>query len=84
MDTFTSQCNFFHCYAVCGINFVKISFLPQRVGGPRLRTEGGTIGDRVFSKCTRMAIMPILASEALFRENKKISYKMQKVAPLDL
>ena len=26
---------------------------------------------RVFSKCTRMAIMPILASEALFRENKK-------------
>ena len=27
---------------------------------------------RVFSKCTRMAIMPILASEALFRENKKI------------
>ena len=24
---------------------------------------------RVFSKCTRMAIMPILASEALFREN---------------
>ena len=28
---------------------------------------------RVFSKCTRMAIMPILASEALFHENKKIS-----------
>ena len=28
--------------------------------------------NRVFSKCTRMAIMPILASEALFRENKKI------------
>ena len=27
--------------------------------------------NRVFSKCTRMAIMPILASEALFRENKK-------------
>ena len=28
---------------------------------------------RVFSKCTRMAIMAILASEALFRENKKNS-----------
>ena len=24
-----------------------------------------------FSKCTRMAIMPILESEALFRDNKK-------------
>ena len=33
--------------------------------------------NRVVSKCTRMAIMPILASEALFRENKKkIGYKM--------
>ena len=28
--------------------------------------------NRVFSKCTRMAIMPILASEALIPENKKI------------
>ena len=27
--------------------------------------------NRVFSKCTRMAIMPLLASEALLRENKK-------------
>ena len=27
---------------------------------------------RVFSKCTRMAIMSILASEALFRDNKII------------
>ena len=30
--------------------------------------------NRVFSKCTRMAIMPILASEALFRENKKTNF----------
>ena len=29
--------------------------------------------NRVFPKCTRMAIMPILASEALFCENKKKS-----------
>ena len=27
--------------------------------------------NRVFSKCTRISIMPILASEALFHENKK-------------
>ena len=27
--------------------------------------------NRVFSKCTRMAIIPLLASEALLRENKK-------------
>ena len=31
------------------------------------------IANRVFSKCTRMAIMSILASEALFRESKKKS-----------
>ena len=30
---------------------------------------------RVFSKCTRMATMPILASEAFFRGNKNFSYK---------
>ena len=34
---------------------------------------------RVFSKCTRMTILPILASEALFRENKK--NQLQKCYP---
>ena len=34
---------------------------------------------RVFSKCTRMAIIPILTSEALFRENKNI--QLQNVTP---
>ena len=29
----------------------------------------------LFSKCTRMAIMPILAAEALLHENKKSSEK---------
>ena len=40
-----------------------------------------------FSKCTRMAIMPILASEALFRENKKIQLQkdtLVSIEPLDL
>ena len=31
---------------------------------------------RVFSKCTRMAIMLILAAEVLLRENKKIQWEM--------
>ena len=42
---------------------------------------------RVFSKCTRMAIMPILASEALFSENKKIQLQnatIVSIEPLDL
>ena len=32
--------------------------------------------NRVFSKCTRMAIMPILPSEVLLHENKKSRNKM--------
>ena len=43
--------------------------------------------NRVFSKCTRMAIMPILASETLFRENKKIQLQnvtSVSIEPLDL
>ena len=32
--------------------------------------------NRGFHKYTTLAIMPILASEALLRENKKSSYKM--------
>ena len=43
--------------------------------------------NRVFSKCTRMAIMPILASGALFRENKKIQLQnatLVSIEPLDL
>ena len=42
---------------------------------------------RVFSKCTRMAIMPILASEALFRDNKKFQLQnatLVSIEPLDL
>ena len=42
---------------------------------------------RVFSKCTRMAIMPILASEALFHENKKFQWQnatLASIEPLDL
>ena len=42
---------------------------------------------RVFLKCTRMAIMPILASEALFRKNKKIQLEivtLVSIEPLDL
>ena len=41
----------------------------------------------VFSKCTRMAIMPILASEALFHENKKFQLQnatLVSIEPLDL
>ena len=34
-------------------------------------TRGNIVSVNFFSKCTRMAIMSILASEALFRENKK-------------
>ena len=64
--------------------FCQNKFLPQRVGDPRLRSEGGTIGDRVFSKCTRMAIMPILASEALFRENKKIQLQNATLVSIEL
>ena len=40
-----------------------------------------------FSKCTRMAIMPILASEALFHENKRIHLQnatLVSIEPLDL
>ena len=43
--------------------------------------------NRVSSKCTRMAIMPILASEALFHENKKIQLQnatLVSIEPLDL
>ena len=43
--------------------------------------------NRVFPKCTRMAIMPILASDALFRENKKIQLQnatLVSIEPLDL
>ena len=42
---------------------------------------------RVFSKCTKMAIMPILASEALFSENKKNQLQnatLVSIEPLDL
>ena len=42
---------------------------------------------RVYSKCTRMAIMLILASEALFHENKKIQLQnatLVSIEPLDL
>ena len=38
--------------------------------------------NRVFSKCIRMAIMPMLASEALFRENKK--FQQQNVTPVSI
>ena len=41
----------------------------------------------VFSKCTRMATMPILVSEALFHENKKIQLQyatLVSIEPLDL
>ena len=37
-----------------------------------LITADGTNPTSVFAKCTRMAIMSILASEDLLRENKKI------------
>ena len=42
---------------------------------------------RVFSKCTRMAKMPILASEALFCENKKFQLQnatLVSIEPLNL
>ena len=38
--------------------------------------------NRVFSKCTRMAIMPILASEALFRKNRK--FQLQNATPVSI
>ena len=38
--------------------------------------------NRVFSKCTRMAIMPILASEALFHESKK--FQLQNATPVSI
>ena len=41
--------------------------------------------NRVFSKCTRMTIMPILASQVLFRENKKIYLQyLQNATPLSI
>ena len=45
------------------------------------------ITKRVFSKCTSVAIMPILASEALFRENKNNwlqNATLVSIEPLDL
>ena len=39
--------------------------------------------NRVLSKCTRLAIMPILASEALFCKNKQ-NATLVSIEPLDL
>ena len=50
-------------------------------------SPGNEMFNRVFSKCTRMAIMPILVSEALFRDNKKFQLQnatLVSIEPLDL
>ena len=57
----------------------ELSMVPEGFSVPN--------NNRVFSKCTRIAIMPILASEALFRENKIIQLQnatLVSIEPLDL
>ena len=57
MDVLTYQSNFFHFHAVCGINFVKISFYPKDVGGRRLGSERDTIGlvSLYFLNCIKIS-----------------------------
>ena len=57
--------------------FLVIAWLSTATSGKRDNFFYNALGFvniilEFFSKCTRMAIMPILPSESLLRENKKV------------
>ena len=57
------------------LDSIQVKMLVWEIIYPGTVLEMSNVCSRVYSKCTRMVIMPILASEALLRENKKSSEK---------